>query len=516
MPVFEFDEFENYREINGHKLYNYWGYSTVGFFAPKAGYAASSAFGMEADELKHLIKTLHKNGIEVILDVVFNHTAEGNENGPTISYRGIDNRTYYLLTPEGYSYNFSGCGNTMNCNNSVVRHAILDCLRYWVYSYHVDGFRFDLASILSRDENGAPMPSPPLLDNLAHDVVLGRTKLIAEAWDAAGLYQVGSFPSWNRWSEWNGRYRDCLREFIKGGDASAPELYQRISGSPDMYVLRGTGASVNFITCHDGFTLNDLFSYNEKHNDANGEDNRDGSDDNHSWNCGVEGETEDPEINALRMRQMRNALTILLTSRGVPMLLSGDEFANTQWGNNNAYCHDDEISWLDWSYLEKNRSLFEYVRALIRLRMEHPVFRNEEYDTGNNKTGYPELSFHGTVPWEIDMSAPSHCFAYMYAEDHEKFKTAGDCYIYIAVNAYWEDVRFSLPVIPEGFVWHEYSYSMDEYAADVESAAGTGKTAKKVKNDMPDGRPIPGLDNWILGPRSTLVLIGKHDNMEVL
>ncbi len=268
MPIFAFDEFENSRELNGQKLYHYWGYSTVGFFAPKAGYAASAPFGMETEELKNTIRLLHKNGIEVILDVVFNHTAEGNENGPYISFRGIDNRTYYLLTPDGGYFNFSGCGNTMNCNNPVVRFFILDCLRYWVSAYHVDGFRFDLASILSRDEDGAPMVDPPLLDLLAHDAVLGRSILIAEAWDAGGMYQVGCFPSWNRWSEWNGKYRDCVRKFIKGAGECAPELYWRIRGSSDMYRGRSAAASINFITCHDGFSMYDLVSYNEKHNEA--------------------------------------------------------------------------------------------------------------------------------------------------------------------------------------------------------------------------------------------------------
>ena len=404
MPIFEFDEFEYDREYEGKKLLNYWGYSTVNFFAPKAGYAASAPLGLEADELKSMIRELHSNGIEVILDVVFNHTAEGGEGGPYISYRGIDNRTYYLLTPDGHYYNFSGCGNTMNCNNAVVRSCILDCLRYWASSYHIDGFRFDLASILTRDENGAPMPFPPLIESLARDAVLGSCKLIAEAWDSGGLYQVGSFPSWQRWSEWNGRYRDCLRKFIKGGAEQAPELYERISGSQDLYSQRGTTASINYITCHDGFTLYDLFSYNEKHNLENGEDNRDG------WNCGAEGETDDAEINALRMRQMKNALTIVMTSRGTPMLLSGDEFANTQFGNNNAYCQDNKTSWLDWEMLNKNRKLFEYVKALIALRKKNPVLRSVSFDNGHNATGYPELSFHSAQPWQLDMHSPALTF----------------------------------------------------------------------------------------------------------
>lgn len=453
MPIFEFDEFDNSREYNGQKLYNYWGYSTVGFFAPKAGYAASSPFGMEADELKNLIKQFHKNGIEVILDVVFNHTAEGNENGPYISFRGIDNRTYYLLTPEGYYYNFSGCGNTMNCNNPVVRNVVLDCLRYWVSSFHVDGFRFDLASILSRDKNGAPMIDPPLLDSIANDAVLGKSMLIAEAWDAGGLYQIGSFRYWGKWAEWNGKYRDCLRNFIKGGAEHAPELFCRIQGSNDIYGNNNSESSINFVTCHDGFTLYDLVSYNNKHNEANGENNMDGCNDNNSWNCGAEGETNDPQIMDLRMRQMKNMLTIILTSRGIPMLLSGDEFANTQFGNNNAYCLDNEISWLDWSYLEKNKDLFEYVKKLISFRKKHPILHSNALDSGYNNMGYPEFSLHSTSPWQLDTFSPALTFAYMYVEDQEKYNTKKSSFIYIAVNAYWEDQTFNLPIIPDGYTW---------------------------------------------------------------
>lgn len=453
MPIFEFDEFDNSREYNGQKLYNYWGYSTVGFFAPKAGYAASSPFGMEADELKNLVKQFHKNGIEVILDVVFNHTAEGNENGPYISFRGIDNRTYYLLTPEGYYYNFSGCGNTMNCNNPVVRNVVLDCLRYWVSSFHVDGFRFDLASILSRDKSGAPMIDPPLLDSIANDAVLGKSMLIAEAWDAGGLYQIGSFRYWGRWAEWNGKYRDSLRYFIKGGAEHAPELFCRIQGSNDIYGNNNSESSINFVTCHDGFTLYDLVSYNDKHNEANGENNMDGCNDNNSWNCGVEGETTDPQILDLRMRQMKNMLTILLTSRGIPMLLSGDEFANTQFGNNNAYCLDNEISWLDWSYLEKNKDLFKYVKKLISFRKKHPILHSNALDSGYNNMGYPEFSLHSTSPWQLDTFSPALTFAYMYVEDQEKYNTKKSSFIYIAVNAYWEDQTFNLPIIPDGYTW---------------------------------------------------------------
>ncbi len=455
MPVFAFDEFENNRMMNGQRLLNYWGYSTLGFFAPKAAYAASAPFGMEADELKNMIRRLHREGIEVFLDVVFNHTAEGGDQGPVISYKGIDNPTYYLLTPEGGYVNFSGCGNTMNCNHAVVRSMILDCLRYWVSAYHVDGFRFDLAAILTRDENGTPMLTPPLLESLARDPVLGRCTLIAEAWDADGLYQVGSFPSWKRWSEWNGRYRDCLRLFIKGDAGMAPELLLRIGGSPDLYAARGPQASINFVTCHDGFTLRDLVSYNEKHNESNGENNRDGSNDNFSWNCGEEGESKNPEILDLRIRQMKNMLTILIMSRGVPMLLAGDEFANTQYGNNNAYCQDNLISWLDWSQLTENQALFEYVRTLIAFRHQHPVLRANAFDCGYNATGYPELSFHGLTPWEQDANAHTLTIACLYAEDHLKYGTAHDSFLYLAVNAHWEDHSFRLPVIPKECRWRQ-------------------------------------------------------------
>ncbi|MGE5139898.1 MAG: glycogen debranching protein, partial [Rudaea sp.] len=351
MPVFEFDEFENGRvnPATGEQLYNYWGYSTVGFFAPKAGYASTGKLGLQMNELKKLVSQLHRSGIAVILDVVFNHTAEGNEQGPTISFRGLDDQTYYMLTPDGHYYNFSGCGNTLNCNNPIVRDMVIDCLRYWAAEYHVDGFRFDLAAVLGRDPWGAPLPNPPLLESLAFDPILGRCKLIAEAWDAGGLYQVGSFPAYGRWSEWNGKYRDAIRKFLKGDAGMAGEAAQRIAGSPDLYSSRGTAASINFVTCHDGFTLNDLVSYNDKHNLANGENNNDGTNDNYSWNCGVEGPTGDPGINALRKRQMKNAIAMLMVSQGVPMILMGDEVARTQNGNNNNYCHDNETNWLDWT-----------------------------------------------------------------------------------------------------------------------------------------------------------------------
>ena len=340
MPIFEFDEMESARVVDGVQLYNYWGYNTVSFFAPNTSYAFNEEHNHEGDELKSLIKALKENGIEVILDVVFNHTAEGNEMGPCFSFKGIDNNVYYMLTPDAHYYNFSGCGNVMNCNHPVVRNFIIDCLRHWAIEYRVDGFRFDLASILGRDQNGAPMANPPILESLAFDPVLGKMKLIAEAWDAGGLYQVGSFPSWNRWAEWNGRYRDDMRSFLKGDDGMAGNAITRITGSRDLYSpeSRGHKASVNFLTCHDGFTLYDLYSYNEKHNEKNGWNNTDGDNNGHSWNCGAEGETDDPNVNGLRRRLIKNAFAALLCSRGPAMFFAGDEFCNTQFGNNNAYC----------------------------------------------------------------------------------------------------------------------------------------------------------------------------------
>lgn len=487
LPIFEFDEFDFSHVVNGTRLYNYWGYSTVGFFAPKAGYAKAATLGLAAEELKNVVKHFHAAGIEVMLDVVFNHTAEGNEHGNYLSFRGIDNRTYYLLTPEGYYYNFSGCGNTMNCNNSVVRNFILDCLRYWVSVYHIDGFRFDLASILSRGADGVPLSSPPLLESLAHDPVLGKTKLIAEAWDAGGLYQVGSFPAWGRWAEWNGKYRDCVRHFIKSDAEFGPELLMRIQGSPDLYGNRNAEASINFITCHDGFTLADLVSYNKKHNEGNGERNRDGTNDNNSWNCGVEGPTDDEAINALRRRQVKNAVALLLLSRGVPMLLAGDEFCNSQGGNNNAYCQDSPVSWLDWSDLERNRSTFGFFKTLIAFRAEHPVLRRKDFYAGMNRSGYPELSFHGRLAWSLNQSQPFRTFGFMYAETKKDHDAQRDCFIYCGVNAHWKERTLELPIIPRHMSWYKVAYTAEETYDEVAVS----------------GEPIT------LVPRSLIVLIAK-------
>ena len=381
MPMHEFDEFDNdfTNPFTGEPLLNYWGYSTLGFFAPKAGYAATGPLGMQVDEFKALVKELHRNGIEVILDVVFNHTGEGQADSPTISFRGLDNATYYMLKPDGRYQNFSGCGNTMNCNNPVVRNMVLDSLRYWVAEYHIDGFRFDLASILGRDAQGRPLANPPLLEALAYDPVLGKTKLIAEAWDAGGLYQVGSFPAYGRWSEWNDRYRDTLRMFVKGDPGQTGPMAALMQGAPDMFADRGPTASINFVTAHDGFTLADLFAYNEKHNEANGENNRDGHNNNHSWNCGHEGPTDDPAINTLRRRLMKNAVAMLLTSQGVPMIHMGDEVAHTKLGNNNTYCQDNDLSWFDWTGLEREADMLRFVRLCIQFRQRHPVLRRRHH-----------------------------------------------------------------------------------------------------------------------------------------
>ena len=450
LPIFEFDEFDNSRPPqNGKSWYNYWGYSTVAFFAPKAGYAASGRYSMQIDELKSLVKELHQNGIRVLLDVVFNHTAEGDENGQYISFKGIDNKTYYILGPRGEYYNFSGCGNTLNCNHSVVRNMILDCLRYWVGEYHVDGFRFDLAAILGRNQDGSPMRNPPLLEALAYDPLLQDTVLIAEAWDAGGLYQVGTFPAYGRWAEWNGKYRDDMRRFLKGDHGLAEAAARRIAGSEDIYDpnWRGDCASVNFLTCHDGFTLWDLYAYNEKHNEKNGWNGTDGNNDNYSWNCGFEGESNDADVNRLRHKMIRNAAAVLFTSIGLPMILAGDEFGNTQYGNNNPYCQDNDISWLDWTLLEKNKDLFQFFQRMIAFRKAHPVLR--KLSTGTPE-GYPPISLHGVNAWQFDHSPENRVIGVLFAGK----KASGETdFVYIAVNAHWEPHDIWLPELPVGMQW---------------------------------------------------------------
>lgn len=460
MPIFEFDEMESARVVDGVQLYNYWGYNTVSFFAPNTSYAFNEEHNHEGDELKSLIKALKENGIEVILDVVFNHTAEGNEMGPCFSFKGIDNNVYYMLTPDAHYYNFSGCGNVMNCNHPVVRSFIIDCLRHWAIEYRVDGFRFDLASILGRDQNGAPMANPPILESLAFDPVLGKMKLIAEAWDAGGLYQVGSFPSWNRWAEWNGRYRDDMRSFLKGDDGMAGNAITRITGSRDLYSpeSRGHKASVNFMTCHDGFTLYDLYSYNEKHNEKNGWNNTDGDNNGHSWNCGAEGETDDPNVNGLRRRLIKNAFAALLCSRGPAMFFAGDEFCNTQFGNNNAYCQDNIISWLDWSRLEEFKEIHDFVRHMIQFRKEHPILRKM---TKPSSCQFPEISVHNGTPFNASTDYKTKLIGIMYAGRNEEDKE--DDIVFYCMNAYWEPLVMQLPVLPNGKHWHVDTNTNAEY-----------------------------------------------------
>lgn len=462
MPIFEFDECINARSHNGKMLLEYWGYNTVAFFAPNTAYTASIEYNEEGTELKQLIRLLKKEGIEVILDVVFNHTAEGNRKGPYFSFKGIDNNIFYTKTPGGDYYNFSGCGNTFNCNHPQVSRFIVDCLRYWVTEFHVDGFRFDLASILTRDQDGTPLTDPPLLRMISSDPILMKTKMIAEPWDAGGLYQVGNFPAYNKWSEWNGRYRDSIRDFLKGSYWHAPETAARITGSMDMYgkaPYMGCNSSVNFVTCHDGFTMHDLFSYDHKHNEANGWNNTDGADDNRSWNCGVEGHSDDPVIKALRQKMMRNAITVLLCSRGTPMILSGDEFGNTQYGNNNGYCQDSEISWLNWDYLKVNRAHFEFVKNVIAFRKKHPVI-SRTLKPAN--CGLAPVTCCGSDPDDHTIGMGNKVLGVLFAgrlpDDSD------DDVVYIAINAYWEKQQIRLPALSGGLAWglNIYTDSDDE------------------------------------------------------
>lgn len=441
MPIFEFDEIKDDRWYDGHLLVDYWGYNPVSFFAPNTSYASVTEENKSGTELKKLIKMLHDNDMECFLDVVFNHTAEGNEMGPSISFKGFDNNIYYMLTPDGYYYNFSGCGNTLNCNHPVVRNMIVECLRYWVTDYHVDGFRFDLASILGRNEDGSPMANAPLLQNLAYDQILADVKLIAEAWDAGGLYQVGTFPSFNRWSEWNGKYRDDMRDFLKGNIDLLDVAKSRVAGSRDIYnpEYRGKNASVNFLNCHDGFTLWDMYCYNEKHNEANGWNNTDGSNDNRSWNCGIEGETDNEKINRLRRKLCKNAMTALLMSRGTAMFLSGDEFLNTQFGNNNTYCQDSPISWLDWSYLEKNKEHFNFTKYLLKFRKEHPVIRKDMNDCSLR---FPKI-------WFLETDT-NRVLRVVFSGKNEEGK---DDIVCVAINTFWEYQTCYLPVLPVHLTW---------------------------------------------------------------
>ena len=486
MPIFEFDEMKDYREVNGKPVMNYWGYNTISFFAPNTSYTASSEYNKEGTELKELVRELHENGIECILDVVFNHTAEGNEMGSCFSFKGFDNNIYYLLTPEGYYYNFSGCGNTMNCNHPIVHQLILECLRYWTTVYHIDGFRFDLASILGRNEDGSPMSKPPLLQSLAFDPILGNVKLIAEAWDAGGLYQVGSFPAFTRWAEWNGRYRDDMRDFLKGNYGMWGVAASRITGSKDIYnpEYRGENASVNFLNCHDGFTLWDMYSYNEKHNEANGWNNTDGANDNRSWNCGAEGETEDEGILALRKKLAMNAFGVLMCSRGMPMFYSGDEFLNTQFGNNNAYCQDNEISWLNWEDKEKNKEHFAFCKYMTAFRKAHPILRK---NTGSSACGFPEIQVFGC-------EEQSKVLRVIFAGRNEQNKK--DDIVCLAMNVFWETQEFYLPELPERMNWY--------------AAVDTGKNYLKDAAVEEIGKEVLLTDRRVvISDRSLCIFIAK-------
>lgn len=488
MPVFEFDEYGSGRDVGGTRLLDYWGYNTLSFMTPNTSYAATDVPGREGDELKSLVKALNANGIEVILDVVFNHTAEGGEGGPFISFKGFDNTVYYMLTPDGHYYNFSGCGNTLNCNHPVVRQMILNCLRYWVIHYRVDGFRFDLASILGRNEDGSPNLDPPLLESLAYDPILGKVKLIAEAWDAGGLYQVGSFPAFNRFAEWNGKYRDDMRSFLKGDDGKAEAAALRLTGSPDLYhpELR-QNASINFLNCHDGFTLYDLYAYNTKHNEANGWDNTDGDNNGLSWNCGAEGETDDPQVLALRRRMIKNAWVALMGSRGTPMFFAGDEFGNSQSGNNNAYCQDSPLSWLDWSLTEKNKDLLDFATFMIHFRKAHPVIWK---NTGSCSLGFPAISLHGLKPWVRTFAWEEKMAGVLFAGRSADGKT--DDIVYIAINAYWMAQTVDLPLLLGHAVWHQVVH--------------TAETPSFVPEDQ-----APALSNTLtLAPRSAVVLIARE------
>ncbi len=459
LPIHEFDEYEvrRHNPLTGERLTNYWGYNTIAFFAPKGSYAADGALGEQVNEFKEMVREFHKAGIEVILDVVFNHSGEGSELGPTLNFRGIDNTTYYMLEDNPRYYrNFSGTGNTLNCNNPVMRTLITEALHYWVVDMHVDGFRFDLGSILGRDQTGKLLDNAPILERIAEDPILRNTKIIAEAWDAGGAYQVGAFQG--RWAEWNDRFRDDVRRYWRGDRNTVSAMATRFSGSSDLYHREGRSPfhSINFVTAHDGFTLRDLVSYNQKHNDANGEDNRDGHNSNFSFNYGVEGETGDPEIQSVRIRQMKNFLATLILSLGTPMLLSGDEFGRTQRGNNNAYCQNNELSWNDYRLIRRYDEIFRFTRMLIALRRRHPVFTRPGFYTGvdTNQSTRADIEWHGPDGRPLDWNEDRSSFG-VYIDGTEL--TAGvdraDDDFFIMFNAGKDDVSFVLPEPPPGLIW---------------------------------------------------------------
>jgi len=487
LPVFQFDALDA-----PPGLVNYWGYAPISYFAPHQGYSSSRDALGPVIEFRDMVKALHRAGIEVILDVVFNHTAEGDHHGPTLCFRGMENSAYYILEPDHSRYaNYSGTGNTLNTNHPVVRRMILDSLRYWVEQMHVDGFRFDLASILQRDESGNLMPSPPVLWDIDSDPVLAGTKLIAEAWDAAGLYQVGSFMG-DSWREWNGRFRDDIRSFFRGDDGSVGNLADRLLGSPQIYghKKREAEESVNFVTCHDGFTLNDLVSYNQKHNEANGEDNRDGGNDNRSWNSGVEGPSDDPTIEKLRNRQVKNFLTVTLLSLGLPMISMGDEVRRTQQGNNNAYCQDNEISWFDWTLVAKHADLLRFVTLINSRRLFRDLEPAQRYLSLNEALVAANKSWHGVIPGQPDWGDSSHSLA-ISAEVPNK-----ELLFYVILNAYWEALEFELPRKggDDGDSWHRWIDTTLDSPQDIVQ----WETAPAV----------PGR-TYRAGPRSVVVLFAR-------
>jgi glycogen operon protein len=499
LPVTEFNENENLNRnpVTGERLKNFWGYSPISFFSPKASYAVNGRNGNQVREFKEMVKALHLAGIEVILDIVFNHTAEGGDDGPVYSFRGLDNTIYYMLDPQSRAYlNFSGCGNTMNCNHPLVRKLIVDCLRYWVIEMHVDGFRFDLASVLGRDTEGKVMENPPMVEKIAEDPILANTKIIAEAWDAAGLYQVGSFSSHPHWAEWNGRYRDDVRAFMTGKGGSVAALATRVSGSADLYQDddKAPFNSINFITSHDGFTLYDLVSYDQKHNELNGEENRDGSDHNLSWNSGAEGATDDLDIRKMRWRRMRSLAVILFLSQGAPMFVSGDEFGRSQGGNNNAYCQDNEISWLDWRLVENNRELLRFFKMLIALRKNHPIFRRSDFFPKGGDHDPHEIHWQSRWVGETDWSPDCRTLGFML--DGLAVADSRDDDFFVMLNSHPESVLVEIPSLPLGRHWRLLINSGAEPPDDIHRE---------------DEAPVFSGNEFELSPMAALVLISKPD-----
>ena len=450
MPVQEFDEGDAARTdpTTGEMLCNYWGYNTVAFFAPKESYSTRTRSGCQVDELKTMVRELHRAGIEIILDVAFNHTAEGGESGPTFNFRGLDNSIYYMLDERGQYLDFTGCANTLNCGHTVVRDYIIECLRYWATEMHVDGFRFDLASVLGRDLKGNLMSNPPLIERIAEDPILGDLKLIAEAWDAGGAFQVGSFPS-ERWLEWNSRFRDDVRRFWLGDRGMRGAFASRVCGSADLYQKADSSPirSINFVTCHDGFTLNDVVGYSSKHNEANGLGNRDGATGEISFNHGVEGETDDPEIERVRLRQIKNMLATLMISRGIPMLLGGDEFRRTQKGNNNAYCQDNETSWYDWRLLERNKEVLQFTRTLIQIRREFPALRADRYYRD------AEVEWFDCDGKPIKWQSPDQSLGMLIKVNTPEANRDAEPVLCLLFNAGAQSIKFALPQFALGARW---------------------------------------------------------------